>query len=872
MCPPSGTAVAASALLWSVLADRQGRAGRSPVYHPFHVWIQPARPIFFLPGKDSGPSRRIPACPAGSAGGASRDALEWRGGRAGGVETCQNGLAVKRGPWTMSRVSIAGVPPELAAAFEAGRHAEVLGHFQSAPPATAEEWLLLGRAKLALGQAAEALECFQHDRASAAGSPALAYYAACAQARLGRWRDAEASLGPCLAEPDWRARALRTRAQARVRAGLWAEAEDDYRALSALGQITLHDHLGWAACLVRLGRCDQAEPLLDALLARGGTVDLAWWLKGRCREGLGGWGEAAQAYSQGLERFPDSEALAARLLHAARRPSARRPETALRFLAGRQRLLAAWTSAQAERPAEPALAHRIALLASFTAGRLQADRPNRAREFWTAALSNWAVLLENREWLDRFVAGREAVYGRRATALERAEFLRLLEAQVERFLETARGDQPRVGEPSLREQYLRERHAVRALQDLGWPPSGGPGESFACGPLLLGRLKLADRLEAWLAHAATRGPQEEGRTWDDPAAPEIPARRIRLLFSALGFAQVRLERADYEGARDSLRWAVCTSCAAAGSPVSGASLPVCRAECPEFGARNPGLAALPARGAALAAAAEWLALQAEVGAVARALSQSEPDPERLGRLWRAVRARAGGGRRGEALGQHLNAAATAAARALASAAHGSAAVAMLEAVLGCEPGDATLQSALAVALTNHGIDLANAGNPIPGAVALRRALTLSPHLVRARVNLIRVLHAIAHAATQESRFEAALTALEEADAALGGAGLEAEETDLREQTAALRIHALIGEAGAAHTRGDPAITAALLEKAAALGDPFPASSEPARLGRQCREYLSTVCRQAAFEASQRGDEPDARRWTERAEAARITPP
>ena len=224
--------------------------------------------------------------------------------------------------------------PSVEHLLAAGRFQEVCRHFERATPVSAEQWLSLARAQMGLGSVEDALDCFRHGLELDPSSLGLKYYRACALARRGQWQAVEDSLAECLGEEPWRDRAFSTRAQARVRAGLWAEAVEDYLELRRRNRLSPHDRLGLAACLVQLRRCEEAEGVLDELLGAGRGSLVAWLLKGRCLEGQRRWADAAEAYRLGLKQYPESRELSKRLLATGRRPSARHNLRRLAFSTG----------------------------------------------------------------------------------------------------------------------------------------------------------------------------------------------------------------------------------------------------------------------------------------------------------------------------------------------------------------------------------------------------------------------------------------------------------------------------------------------------------------------------------------------------------
>jgi hypothetical protein len=198
---------------------------------------------------------------------------------------------------------------------------------------------------------------------------------------------------------------------------------------------------------------------------------------GRSYEGLQNWSDAAVTYASGLKQYPDSTLLSVRLLATGRRRSVRRPDWVLHTLPSRQRVLEIWLEARKRDPTNATLTHRIALLSGTTAEKLDVSRDRRVRELWRLAVAGWTFLLdEDDAWQAQFVRQRSAVYGRDATEKEAADFRNQIQSHIENMVTSSR--RPQAGEPTLREEFLRERQAARACRLL---PAGGPrGDRKEC--------------------------------------------------------------------------------------------------------------------------------------------------------------------------------------------------------------------------------------------------------------------------------------------------------------------------------------------------------------------------------------------------------
>ncbi len=762
---------------------------------------------------------------------------------------------------------------ELREWFSAGDFERVCRQFSAAQPASADEWLLYGRSQLALGRPDQADRCFAHGQELEPNSRGLRFYGACALARLRRWRDLEVALAPCLEDAAWRRRAVLIRAKARVMVGLWADARRDFAEVDREGGLSPSDALGYAACLAQLNAWDEARPVLQRLLAGGKGSPVAWLLQGRCHEAQGNWAEAADTYRRGLQQHFESRLLASRLSAVGRRPAARRPDWLLHTYAGRQDVLQRWLEAQQEDPAEARWAHRIALLASFTAEKVYGVRRQFDRRMWTLAVANWAFLLENQAWQDDFVRSRSSVYGRPAEEQDWQEFRRLLQEHAERLVAAAANVV--TGEPTLREMFLRERQAAQACQTclvdggLALPRTSRP---VAGGPLWLAGFSAGKPFPTLLGRGVIPGSAAEGWPWPDPERKDDAESYVRQLFSSAGFALARLRSGDPRGALESLRWTVCPLCVRTGRRGSSRTVSVCRDECPDFALRNPGLADLPDRSQRLHECAEWIRLQSHLALAESALRLVEPDTATVAEHWREALAVTPPV---AALVEHLTHILRDRAEALCDARRYEAVVKLLDGVAGCLPASESLVSTHAVALTDWGIQLANAGDLEAALAPLRRAVQLRPGLERACRNFLRAASLSTLHAARERRFDQAAGYWEEGRLHLPAAGADGRlpefERELLEewQTAGLELWRL--RANEAFAKGRAPEAAQHFEEALRFAESCVGTAQDGVQAEhqmdEIRELLAVCCIQAGDDCFGNKDFVAALAWYERAQNA-----
>ncbi|MGH3941986.1 MAG: hypothetical protein ACRDTG_25870 [Pseudonocardiaceae bacterium] len=557
------------------------------------------------------------------------------------------------------------------------------------------------------------------------------YWSGCAAAHQGDYPRAEWDFTQAL----WRVPALGPayvqRAYVRLRLSLWNAALADLLAAARYGVLD-----------------ENAALALAALQLRRGERVPAGLLTARARHTLGSLlRKFALAHAQQTRWEP-----AAALLVASRELAGEQAGFALLdamvCALGNRRGAAIHILTEASRraPTDHRLTHTLALVQLHTLSAAQAHPANAS---WPQCIAAWGAVLHDSAFWESFRIGAERRYRKSVEAAHIESLQRGLRALLERRL-PPEADDGNVVAPSV--LFWRELGAARVLGRLGGFPLSGPaGPTLVCGPLRVAELGLQRVFGAFVTGIGSPALRRGVRRW----------------FSQLGLGYYHLTGDRPLDALEALADLRCPHCRTEGIVSWTVSRPVvCREDCPWFGAHNPAYAASGHGRDCLSDDAMALAVEALLRLGQDCVVAREMDLLQACGHWRHAISCAAW------LGEHEEVQRKVAdlvlgrARALERHRNLGDAITMLEAT--CEITGAgsreRLEGRLAKLLTIRGI---TTGNEDPARIDqsiddLRRAVTVNPHFLHARLNLGKALRIRAITLLKDGKLTEAITRLREA--------------------------------------------------------------------------------------------------------------
>ncbi|GAA2786150.1 hypothetical protein [Saccharopolyspora taberi] len=662
---------------------------------------------------------------------------------------------------------------------------------RSAPCVAADAQVGLGRICLARNDFRAADRRFAKAQRLCPEAPDGFYWAGCAAAHDADYSRAERFLGAALVRDSGLGKAYVQRAYVRVRRAREDLALTDLYAAARCGPLDDRARLLVATLLLSRGRWEQAESFAaeaaedpvaaavlgtaqdrqgrdeDALAAyeramAGGVRDDAILLRhGVISYGLGRLEAGAESWSELHDRYPQHSGF--------RRASAPAPRVAA-FAAAEQGEWERAASLLHRGDGEPELIDALVCgLGGYRSdglerlGRLVRNDPTDHRighvhaamllhalsaedapegASWEACIGAWMSLLHNENFTSGWRRDAERRYGRELDA----DTVTSLHANLRELIE-----KQLVEHGTGRDVLLlsREDEAARVLGELGGLPlPGAGGARLVCGPLRIAELGLERHFGEFVARL---GDSDE--------------RLADLLrhFSLLGIAGAQLAAGRPAEAAELAMDLRCPSCRKRTPP--GA----CEPGCPEFDRHNPAFAARADKHAALAEAGASLAVQALFEAARTEITKPGMNAAEAARCWREADRVAREFGRSDAVRRLVADTALGRAEACARKENWTDAVAVLDAALDVVgTGDADLRdrltTRLAAMLTTRGVETFNKDQNAARAAHddLRRAVELSPHLLRSRLNLGLILRARAYDELRERDVRQALHLLNEA--------------------------------------------------------------------------------------------------------------
>jgi Flp pilus assembly protein TadD len=386
-----------------------------------------------------------------------------------------------------------------------------------------------------------------------------------------------------------------------------------------------------------------------------------------------------------------------------------------RALNGRRTDAAAHLAQAAARaPGDHRIGHAQAVLHLHTLGAAEDPDP----DGWRSCIGAWVFVVHHEEFWAQWRARAQRRY---ATPVSE-DMIRAARTALAELVEQ------RLPSDDLALLLRRERAAAALLEQAGGLPGADPaGPPLVCGPLRIAELGLQHRLGDHL-----RG---------------LPADRTVDLFrqfSELGVAQAQLAagrpRAAAEAALD-LRCPSCTRTGGRSHPAMISEPLLCEPDCAEFDRRNPAFATFADKHDELAKASAALAAQTLLGIARSDITKAAMDLADARTCWRGAITLTKRFSERDAVLREAVADALGRARVLSDRGDLTDAIAVLDAVLvtipARHPADRDrVATEVGFLLNARGVRVFNeTGDAEEAHADLRRAVTLSPHRPRPRLNL-----------------------------------------------------------------------------------------------------------------------------------------
>lgn len=378
-------------------------------------------------------------------------------------------------------------------------------------------------------------------------------------------------------------------------------------------------------------------------------------------------------------------------------------------------------TAARHKPADGKLRHTFALLALHTLG---SSTPRQAAQVdREACVGAWIALLHDEPFWQQWQRDAAARYRRTITPAD----LDALRLDLRELLES------RLAADGSGHLLRRENDAARLLADLGGLPLRDPQAArLVCGPLWIKEAGLHREFGLFVNRLREPGP-------------------VIRHFSLLGLAVAQLAAGRPAEAAELAMELRCPTCRERAEPIARNGKPrVCEPGCRDFDRYNPALSAVADKHDALVAAGTQVAIAASLEAAKTEITEADMDSDAAELHWRRASdlAKQAGERRAVLRSVHDTALGRAEACERNQNWHG--AVTVLETALHViDAGETGLREDLTTKLTGalitRGVQTFNADRTKTAAAHadLQRAVTLGPHLLRARHNLALVLHAMA---------------------------------------------------------------------------------------------------------------------------------
>lgn len=462
----------------------------------------------------------------------------------------------------------------------------------------------------------------------------------------------------------------------------------------------------------------------------------------------------------------------------------------------RQDAMRALEEAFRSNPASGAVAHSLGLVSYYTAHSAERDEDFKAAsQAWRRVIAAWAVILHDETFWEglrldaqkRYEAG---VSVQDVTALREEIKRHLIKIFSARPVEDASDAPARRAKGWQSHEGLlhQEIRAASALQEAGgFTLSGVKDKKLVCGPLMIQLLGCQVEFGRFVASLQTQTPNSVPEIYevlqellgpgfkrpDDRRAGSPQRQRLMRYFSQLGTAQALLELSRPLEALEALADAACRRCrgskrrdgARKGAPRY--QIKVCADDCPQFELLNSGYAGTRLKGARLTQDAVELAIDAHLTVAQSAITAAAMNKKTACAHWSEAleRAKVLGEEAGQETQRRIVAAAAGRGQVLCAAKRWDEAVNLLEQARGICRGrhQQEMTGWLAEALNGRGVVAANSKPPRweEAVESLRRAVSLSPHTIRPRINLCRSLFGWGMQHLEEGRESAAIRLLEE---------------------------------------------------------------------------------------------------------------
>ncbi len=305
---------------------------------------------------------------------------------------------------------------------------------------------------------------------------------------------------------------------------------------------------------------------------------------------------------------------------------------------------------QAETPTDSALAHELGRLYYRLA--LQEAESNSIEQvtgYWSKVIANWAIVLEDNEYWQGWVAERARVYETtihpETAQAARERLWQLLLAELTRFDEQARQQLPYHDSLAIRMQL--ETTALRLLKHFAASPDADNPAVPLAGPLLLKQLGREELLGQFIAaQVQQHGASDNflpmlhsllGEIKEEELSPSDRLGQLMLCYSQLGGALIYVQQQQSAAAVEFLRHVQCNDC----SPLSTRNtlddgkqaIEICHADCAQFARNNPAYSQLPDAWNRLWADTIRLAIEVCILGARDLLRKDEPEYSEIRSLW-----------------------------------------------------------------------------------------------------------------------------------------------------------------------------------------------------------------------------------------------